>query len=154
MSKISNYLIGVKMETIKQILNSKSLYTIKSGSTVKDTVNFLAEKNIGLVPVIDDTGKVLGVFSERDLVKRVISKDLDIYLTKVDDVMTKDLIIAKIDESPQECLTKMKNNKIRHILVIDNEKLVGIISIKDLLELNIQDMKETIEVLHNYIYAR
>lgn len=142
------------MGTIKQIIDSKSLYTIKSGTTIKDTVNFLAEKNIGLVPVIDDSGKLLGVFSERDLVNRVISKGLDIYLTKVDEVMSKDLVLAKLDESPQECLTKMKNNKIRHILVIDNEKLVGIISIKDLLELNIQDMKETIEVLHNYIYAR
>ncbi|MCX7876050.1 MAG: CBS domain-containing protein [Melioribacteraceae bacterium] len=142
------------METIKQIINSKSLFVIKSGTTIKETVNFLAEKNIGLVPVIDDTGKLLGVFSERDLVKRVIAKNLDLELTKVDEVMTKDLILAKVDESPQECLTKMKNNKIRHVLVIDEEKLVGIVSIKDLLEVNLQDMKETIEVLHNYIYAR
>lgn len=142
------------METIKQIIDSKSLFTIKSGTSIKETVDYLADKNIGLVPVIDNDGKLLGVFSERDLVKRVISKSLDINSTLVDDVMTKDLVLAKIDESPQECLTKMKNNKIRHLLVIENEKLVGIVSIKDLLEVNLQDMKETIEVLHNYIYAR
>lgn len=141
------------METLKQIINSKSMFTIKSGTTIKDTVNFLAEKNIGLVPILDDDGKLLGVFSERDLVRRVISKGLDLN-TKIDDVMTKEIIIAMVDESPQECLKKMKDNKIRHILVVENEKLIGIVSIKDLLEFNLQDMKETIEVLHNYIYAR
>ncbi|MBS3944781.1 MAG: CBS domain-containing protein, partial [Melioribacter sp.] len=112
------------------------------------------EHNIGLVPVLGNEGKLLGVFSERDLVRRVISKGLDLNSTIVDTVMTKDLVIASINESHHECLKKMKDRNIRHILIIEEEKLVGILSIRDLLEIDLKVQQETIEVLHNYIYSK
>ncbi len=142
------------MKPVKEILSERPLYTVQSGTSVKSVTNYMSEHNIGLVPVLDSEGKLLGVFSERDLVRRVISQNRDLISTKVDDVMSKDLILADINEKYEECLKKMRDAGIRHILVIDREKLAGVLSVRDLLEIDIFTKKETIEVLHNYIYSR
>lgn len=142
------------MKSIKQIVQSHELFTVKSGSAIHNVVYYMAEHNIGLVPVLSDDGKLLGVFSERDLVRRVIAKGLDLKSTIVDDIMTKDLVLADANETHQECLKKMKDRGIRHILVIEKDKLLGILSVRDLLEIDIITQQETIEVLHNYIYSK
>ncbi len=142
------------MKSLKEILGSKNILTVSSGTSIYDVTCFMAKHNIGLSPVVAEDGKLLGVFSERDLVRRVIAKELDLKKTSVDEVMTKDLLVAEINQSHEQCLMKMKEKGTRHILIVDKEKLVGILSIKDFLEVDIKDQKETIEVLHNYIYAR
>lgn len=142
------------MKSIKEMFSSKNLYTVQSGAKIIEVVNYMAEHNIGLVPVLGNDGKLLGVFSERDLVRRVIAKGLDLHTTTVDSIMTKELVIASINESHQECLKKMKDKNIRHILIIDDKKLHGILSMRDLLEIDLQVQQETIEVLHNYIYSK
>ncbi|MFN3872589.1 MAG: cyclic nucleotide-binding/CBS domain-containing protein [Ignavibacterium sp.] len=141
------------MDTIKDIIKGREIYTVESGTTIKAAVNYMAEKGVGLVPVLKD-GKLVGVFSERDLVKRVIAKDKDLNSTKVDDVMSTNLVIAKIDETTEQAMAKMKEAKTRHILIIDNENLVGVLSVRDLLEIDLNQCKTTVEVLHNYIYSK
>ena len=141
------------MESIRDILQNREVFTIQSGSSVKDAVNYMASKGVGLVPVMKNE-MLVGVFSERDLVKRVIAKDKDLILTVVDDVMSTNLVIAKIDESNESVLAKMKEAKTRHILIIDNEKLVGVLSLRDLLEIDLKQCKTTVEVLNNYIYSK
>ncbi len=142
------------MKSLKDTLVTKTLLTVKSGTKIYDVVCLMAEHNIGLVPVLSEDGKLLGVFSERDLVRRVIAKGLDLKTTLVEEIMTKDLVLADVSESYEQCLQKMKDRGIRHILIIENEKLAGILSIKDLLEMDIKVHRETIEVLHNYIYSK
>jgi len=141
------------MESIQDMLKGKEIFTVQSGSSIKDTVNYMASKGVGLVPVMKDE-KLVGVFSERDLVKRVIWKDKDLAATKVDDVMSTNLVIAKIDEPNESVLAKMKGAKTRHILIIDNDKLVGVLSLRDLLEIDLNQCKTTVEVLNNYIYSK
>ncbi|AFH50695.1 IMP dehydrogenase [Ignavibacterium album JCM 16511] len=141
------------METIKDIIKGREIYTVESGTSVKAAVNYMAEKGVGLVPVLKD-GKLVGVFSERDLVKRVIAKEKDINSTLVDDVMSTNLVIAKIDETTEQAMAKMKEAKTRHILLIDNDNLVGVLSVRDLLEIDLNQCKTTVEVLHNYIYSK
>lgn len=141
------------MESIKDMLSGKEVFTVQSGSSVKDIVNYMASKSVGLVPIMKDE-KLIGVFSERDLVKRVISKDKDLVSTKVDDVMSTNLVIAKIDETNESVLAKMKEAKTRHILIIDNDKLAGVLSLRDLLEIDLNHCKTTVEVLNNYIYSK
>ncbi len=142
------------MKSLKDLLVDKTLHTVKAGSKIYDVVCYMAEHNIGLVPVLSEDGKLLGVFSERDLVRRVIAKGLDLKATLVEEIMTKDLVLADVSESYEQCLQKMKERGIRHIVIFENEKLVGILSIKDLLEMDIVVQRETIEVLHNYIYSK
>jgi len=141
------------MESIKDILQGREIFTIQSGSSVKDAVNYMALKGVGLVPVMKNE-MLVGVFSERDLVKRVIAKDKDLILTLVDDIMSTNLVIGKIDEPNESVLAKMKEAKTRHILIIDNEKLVGVLSLRDLLEIDLNQCKTTVEVLNNYIYSK
>lgn len=141
------------MDSIKDILQGREVFTIQSGTAIKDTVNYMASKSVGLVPVMKDE-KLIGVFSERDLVKRVIANNRDLNSTLVDDVMSTSLVIAKIDESNESVLAKMKGAKTRHILIINNEKLVGVLSLRDLLEIDLNQCKTTVEVLNNYIYSK
>ena len=141
------------MGEIHELLQSRELFTVPVGTTVKDAVFYMSEKGVGLVPVMED-GKLIGVFSERDLVKRVISKNKRIEKTKVDEVMTKDLIVASADEANESILAKMKEAKIRHILIIESDKLIGVLSMRDLLELDLSVCKTTVEVLNNYIYSK
>jgi CBS domain-containing protein len=141
------------MESIQDILKGREIFTVHSGSSIKETVTYMASKGVGLVPIMKDE-KLIGVFSERDLVKRVIAKDKDLSSTFVDDVMSTNLVIAKIDESNESVLAKMKEAKIRHILIINNEKLVGVLSLRDLLEIDLNHCKTTVEVLNNYIYSK
>ena len=141
------------MENIKELLTHREVYTVKKGTNIKDAVNYMAEKRVGLVPVMDD-GKLVGVFSERDLVQRVIAKNKSLEETKVEDVMSTKLLIAETHEPNESVLAKMKEANTRHILIIENEKLIGVLSMRDLLELDLSVCKTTVEVLNNYIYSK
>lgn len=141
------------MENLASILKNKELHTVQVKTNIYDVVKFMAEKSVGIVPVLDGD-KLVGVFSERDLVKRIIAADKDVKQTQVDEVMSTNLVIAKINESSAEALAKMKEAKTRHILVIDGEKLVGVLSMRDLLEVDLLQCKTTVEVLNNYIYSK
>jgi CBS domain-containing protein len=141
------------MENIKELLAQRELYTVSKGATIREVVFYMAEKGIGLVPIMD-SGKLVGVFSERDLVKRVIAKNKSLDETKVEDVMSTKLIIAEANEANESVLAKMKEANTRHILVIENEKLIGVLAMRDLLELDLSACRTTVEVLNNYIYSK
>ena len=141
------------MENIKEALANRELFTVHKGKTIMDTVFYMAEKGVGLIPIMDE-GKLVGVFSERDLVKRVIAENKSLDDTTVEDVMSSKLIIAHTEEANESVLAKMKEAKIRHILIIENEKLTGVLSMRDLLELDLSVCKTTVEVLNNYIYSK
>ncbi len=141
------------MENVKEILANREIFTVKKGMSIKDVALYMAEKSVGLVPVMDND-KLVGVFSERDLVKRVIAQNKNLDETSVDDVMSTKLIIADINEPNESVLAKMKEANTRHILVIENEQLVGVLAMRDLLELDLSACKLTVEVLNNYIYSK
>ncbi|HEY7751058.1 MAG TPA: CBS domain-containing protein, partial [Ignavibacteriaceae bacterium] len=128
------------MQTVKELLPGRELFTVQTGTSVHNAVLYMAEKGVGLVPVMDGA-KLVGVFSERDLVKRVIAKAKSIEATKVDEVMSKDLIIANADEPNESILAKMKEGKTRHILIIEDDKLAAVLSMRDLLELDLSACK-------------
>ncbi len=143
------------MKTAGEIVRNKNLYFAKSGDTVLDVAKLMAEKNIGAVPVLSEDGKLIGIFSERDLLKRVIVKGLNPKEVKVDDVMTREIMLALDDESYEECLAKMKKAGIRHLPVVDrNNNLLGMLSIRDLMDISLDEKTEKIEMLHAYIYYR
>ena len=141
------------MENIKELLAKRELYTVSKGATIRDVVFYMAEKGVGLVPIMD-SGKLVGVFSERDLVKRVIAKNKNLDETKVEDIMSTKLIIADVNEANESVLAKMKEANTRHILIIENEKLIGVLAMRDLLELDLSVCRTTVEVLNNYIYSK
>jgi CBS domain-containing protein len=139
------------MATIKDLLKEKRLFYAKSGMTVFDVVKFMDLHNVGAVLVLGDKNLLKGIFSERDLLRRCIMKEFDLKTTLIDDVMTKDVIVIEACDTPEYCMKILKQENIRHLPVIENNALIGIISMRDLLLLDIRIKEEKIETLDAYI---
>jgi CBS domain-containing protein len=139
------------MAVLKDLLNEKRLYFVKTGMNVFDVAKYMDLHNIGAVPVLDKDNKLKGIFSERDLVRRCIAKELDLKTTKIDEVMTSQVYVIEITDSPEYCMQIMKQQKIRHMPVIEEHKLVGLISMRDLLLYDMKIKEEKIEMLNTYI---
>ena len=119
--------------------------------TVFDVSKFMDLHNVGAVPVLDTDSKLKGIFSERDLMRRCIAKELDLKTTLVEEVMTKEVIVIESQDTPEYCMQILKQEKIRHIPVIEDNRLIGVISIEDLLLYDMQLKEEKIEMLNSYI---
>lgn len=141
------------MKTLKEILQNRPLLTIQKNYTVREASEFMTKNKIGLVPVLDGDNLV-GVFSERDLMQRVVAKGKSPEETLVEEVMTVDLVISDENESYLDCISKMKRANIRHLLVTSGNKLIGVVSIRDLLQADLSLKDETIEALYNYINSK
>lgn len=141
------------MKTLKELIGYRPLLTIQKNLTVRQASEFMTKNKIGLVPIFDGD-KLVGVFSERDLLQRVVAAGKSPDEVKVGDVMTVDIVVSNEDETYLECLAKMKAANIRHILVVSNDELIGVISMRDLLQADLNIKDETIEVLYNYINSK
>jgi len=139
------------MASLKELIKSERIHFVKRGMTVAEVAKFMDIHNVGAVPVLENGNKLVGIFSERDLLRRCAAKDLDLNTTLVDDVMTKGVIVIEAQDSPEYCLQIMKQENIRHIPVIEGKDLIGILSIRDLMYYNMQEKEEKIEMLNSYI---
>ena len=138
---------------IRQVLQGKSinaLYSVSPNQSVLDALRLMAEKNIGAVMVIDN-GELTGIFSERDYARKIILQDRHSDDTPVSDVMTPDVITIGPDQRLDECMVIMSDRHIRHLPVIEESKLIGIISINDVVAAIIRDQKTRIASLESYI---
>ena len=139
------------MKTIKDLLTEKRLFFVKSGMSVFDVVKFMDLHNVGAVPVLGENNTLKGIFSERDLLRRCIMKEIDLKITPIDEVMSKDVIVIESGDSPEYCMKILKQERIRHLPVIENNSLIGIISMRDLMLLDLKLKEEKIETLDAYI---
>ena len=141
------------MKTLKDLLDNRPLHFVKRGMSVIDVAKFMGLHNIGAVPVLEQSEKLTlkGIFSERDLLRRCIAKDLDLSKTIVDEVMTEKVIVIEAKDSPEYAMQIMKQENIRHMPVIDGQNLVGMISIRDLMLYDLSSKEEKIELLNSYI---
>lgn len=142
------------MKTVSHIISGRELYCIALGLTVHDAIQFMASKNIGAVVIVDNlqSKNLRGIFSERDLMKRVVLEGLDPKKTKIDDVMTKNVAVANANEAYDVCLETMKKIRSRHLPIVDGEKLIGMVSMRDLMEIKIADGTEEIKMMNAYIH--
>ncbi|MBI3626220.1 MAG: CBS domain-containing protein [Candidatus Rokubacteria bacterium] len=139
------------MKKIRDIMRYGFLFTVQRHATVAEAVRVMATHNVGIVTVLDGD-KLAGVFSERDVVRRVVNAGLDPARTPVGDVMTTDLVVADADEDYQSAMRKMDQANIRHLLVVSEGRILSMISIRDLMRVEIQDKGEEIRYLHEYLY--
>ena len=138
---------------IRQVLQGKSvnaLFSVTSGQTVLEALKLMAEKNIGAVMVVDD-GQLTGIFSERDYARKIILQDRHSDDTPVSDVMTPNVITIEPEQRLDECMVIMSDRHIRHLPVVEAGKLIGIISINDVVAAIIRDQKTRIASLESYI---
>ena len=123
------------MKQIAELIEGQTLTVIEPGWTVRSAAQRMSERNIGAVAVVEG-GTLAGVFSERDIMTRVVAKGLNPDATSVDSVMTREIVVAEPAENVDSALQKMHSIGSRHLPVVQNGKLVGMISIRDLLEVD------------------
>jgi CBS domain-containing protein len=142
------------MKTINQLLQGKSgeLCTIGPGARVIDALRLMAERNIGALPVVED-GELVGIVSERDYARKVVLKGKSSQDTPVREIMTEGVICVKPGSSVEECMAVMTDRHIRHLPVMENAKLLGILSIGDLVKATIAEQQLVIKQLESYIHS-
>lgn len=140
------------MQFTKQLLELKgdNVITIDPNSSVYDAIKIMADKHIGALPVMEDNNLV-GIITERDYARNVILKGKSSKITPVKEIMTSNVLCAKPNHSLEECMALMTDKRVRHLPVIDNGKMIGIISIGDLVKSIISEQKFMIEQLEHYI---
>ena len=139
------------MKTLRQIMREGFLFTVQRNATVATACRTMAENNVGIVAVLDGD-RLCGVFSERDVVRRIVDRGLDPGRTRVADAMTTGLVVADADEDYQSAMRKMDQANIRHLPVVSGERLLSMLSIRDLMRVAIEDRGQEIEVLKEYLY--
>jgi CBS domain-containing protein len=123
------------MRQIGEIIEGHPLFHVPSTSTVRDAARTMSDRNIGAIAVLD-SGKLVGIFSERDVLTRIVAEGRNPDDTLVDSVMTKDIIVAAPGDDINEALQKMNECNCRHLPVVQGGNLVGMISIRDLLRVD------------------
>ncbi|MFW2160072.1 CBS domain-containing protein [Acinetobacter beijerinckii] len=141
------------MTIVGQVIKNKavqSIFTISPNATVLEAIKIMAEKGVGALVVAEDE-KVVGIFSERDYTRKIALMERSSNNTPVSDIMTSKVISVSLNNTVEECLNLMTDRHLRHLPVLENEKLVGFISIGDLVKAAMDDQRVLIEQLQQYI---
>lgn len=138
------------MKQIAELIEGQTLVVIEPELKVRAAAQRMSEKNIGAVAVVD-AGKLAGVFSERDIMARVVAKGLDPDDTPVAMVMSKEIVVADPSERVDAALKKMHSIGSRHLPIVEQGKLVGMISIRDLLEVDDQEQRARASFLKDLV---
>jgi CBS domain-containing protein len=129
------------------------VWFVTPDQTVYKSIEKMAEKGVGALLVIS-SGKLVGIISERDYARKVILKGKSSKTTLVMEIMTSPVIFVTPDQSVDECMGIITKNHIRHLPIVEDEKVLGIVSIGDLVKWAVAEQGETIEHLQNYISAK
>jgi CBS domain-containing protein len=138
--------------TVQQMLSAKGaqVWSVPPESTVYDALQLMAEKNIGGLMVLDG-GSPVGIFTERDYARKVVLQHRTSRETQVGEVMTTRVLGVSPDQTAEECMALMSEKHVRHLPVMSAERLVGIISIGDIVKAVVDEQRFVIRQLENYI---
>ena len=145
------------MATVQSILARKpqerpTVITVTQRTTVRDASRLMAEHGIGGLPVVGEGGRVAGIFTERDLLRRVVALDLDPAETAVEAVMTSPVIVGTPSTPLDECASVMTSRRLRHLPIVEDEQLVGMVTIGDVLAQRLVEQEVTIAELNRYVF--
>ena len=142
------------MRTVRQMMNEKAhrLLSIQPEHTVYDALLQMAEHDVGALIVLRGE-QLVGIFSERDYARKIILDGKTSKLTPISAIMTHDVICVDPDRTADECMALMTEKHVRHLPIIENKAVVGLISIGDVVREMISDQKHTIEQLEQYIMS-
>ena len=140
------------MHFVSELLQAKGheVWSVTPDTSVYDSLKVMADKNVGALLVLD-ADKVVGVFSERDYARKVILKGKSSKELSVEEIMSAEVVSVNPSQSIEECMALMTNKRIRHLPVLEGNRLVGIISIGDVVKATISEREVTITHLENYI---
>jgi CBS domain-containing protein len=139
------------MITIRRVVCDREPYFVPETATALDAAEYMASRNIGAVCVLDSEEKLCGIFSERDLLKRVVVRKLDPAATPIRDVMSEPRAVIDCEDTPHDALERMEMVGSRHLPVVDGEKFVGMLSMRDIMRVEISEQGAELQLLHEYI---
>jgi CBS domain-containing protein len=134
------------------LISSQETYRADADQFVLDVARAMVDRNIGAVPVLRD-GILVGIFSERDLMKRVVVEGREAHATRLDEVMTREPLTIRPDETPEKCMQLMSDHGFRHLPVCDGTKLVGLVSLRDLMLHDLKEKDDEVRMMRAYIQA-
>lgn len=141
------------MKKVKDILNTKidaETHSVAPNIMVWDAIKLMTEKSVGAL-LVTENGRLVGIVSERDYLRKVALMGRSSQTTEVRDIMTPNPLTVTLDESMERCMELMSELRIRHLPVVANEKIFGMLSIRDLLESTMEEQKHLIQQLEQYI---
>ena len=141
------------MDTVRDILQIKGhvVYTVSPESSVYEALETLETKNLGSLVVLEENGKLDGIFTERDYARKVILKGRSSKETRVRDIMTESPVFVTPDDKIEYCMQLMTDKHIRHLPVLEDNELIGLVSIGDLVKYIIDQKDFVIQCLEHYI---
>jgi CBS domain-containing protein len=139
------------VHTLEQVLRNRNLVACAPGDMVIDVLRRMTTAKVGAIAVMDGD-QLVGVFSERDLMVRVVVAGRDPARTRVEQVMTREVVTADVHECRAECLQKMQRRGCRHLPVLANDRVIAMLSMRDLLRDEIEEQVEEIRHLRSYVY--
>jgi CBS domain-containing protein len=137
--------------SLRSIVAGRETYFVSASDSVRQVASYMSERRIGAVAVLDGA-RVAGIVSERDIMSKVVAKGLDPAGTKVSAVMSRELFVAAPDDSYQDAARKMQQAGIRHLPVVEGDRLLGMVSQRDLLQVDLSAKDEEIRWLNAYIH--
>ena len=140
-----------RLEDFLKLNKNRQIWTISKDQSVRQALIIMSEKNIGAIIIVDNNDFPIGIFSERDYARKIALKGKSSKDTLLDEVMTKELITVTRDYKIDQCMEIMNEKRIRHLPVLENKKIVGIISIRDVLKIMMEEQKELIDHLQKFI---
>ena len=140
-----------RIEDFLKLHKNRQIWTISKDQNVRQALTLMSEKNIGAIIIVDSNDFPIGIFSERDYARKIVLKGKSSKDTLLDEVMTKELITVTRDYKIDQCMEIMTEKKIRHLPILEDKKIVGIISIGDVLKIMIKEQKDLINHLQKFI---
>ncbi|OGA25891.1 MAG: histidine kinase [Betaproteobacteria bacterium RIFCSPLOWO2_02_FULL_67_26] len=142
------------MKTVSQLLQAKGreIHSIAPDARVFDALKLMADKNVGALVVLE-SGRLAGIFSERDYARKVILLGKSSHDIAVRDIMTAKVITVHPGQTVEACMALMTEKRIRHLPVTEGERLIGVLSIGDLVKEVIAEQEQTIKQLESYIHS-
>jgi CBS domain-containing protein len=144
------------MKTVKELLRTKGyhIWSIGPDATVYEALTLMAEKDVGALLVLDNAGQLVGILSERDCARKIVLKGKTSRETPVREIMTEKVVWVRPDQTIEECMALMTNKHIRHLPVMEEGRLLGVISIGDVVKDIISEQEFVIAQLENYITGK
>jgi CBS domain-containing protein len=136
---------------IRDVIRDREPYSLRASVSVLEAAEFMAQRRIGAVCVLDEEGKLIGVFSERDILNRVVVPRQDPATITLGEVASPLRAVISCDETPHQALERMEQIGTRHLPVVDGERWVGMLSIRDLLRVELSEQGDELKLLHEYI---
>lgn len=142
------------MKTVRQLLQSKgsAVYSVTPEASVFDALRLMADKNIGALLVLSG-GKLSGIMSERDYARKVILHGKSSHDMPVREIMSEKVVTVQPEQTVEDCMALMTGKRIRHLPVVNGDKVVGLLSIGDLVKEVIAEQEQTIKQLESYIHS-